>query len=210
MPLTLEKLFTPATWRFLGALHLDLPFGSIPIGARSAKDIQTATGGTCFRIGRVEVRNAFVLALKGERRLLYVRPQYPAYAKAAKRVFAARVSYDVDFDHALARSIALRAAYNYVLLLRLPPHINRAHGSYEKLRMACPAADAVAFVDRRVLDKWLGRHPALFTGRRLDISYAPHARPDLGLTIQQRGRLAYALGWDEEPNLASLAPFQPA
>jgi hypothetical protein len=207
--ISLEKLIVPGTWRYLGELHSKLPIEGIPIGGRSAKEIQTTAGGICLRIGRTHVRNAFVLALKDGRRLLYVRPQWSGYAKVAERVFCSPASFKPDFDHALAKKIAEGAGYNYVLMLRVAPRINRAHGTYEKLPSALSVTDPIAFVDRRVLDKWLGRHPTLFPGRHLKISYTPGAVPNVGFTLQQLGRLAYALGWGETPNNEPLSRFDP-
>lgn len=207
MAISLEKLILPGTYRYLGELHSRLPVKSIPIGARSAKDIQAATNGTCLRIGQTSVRNAFVLSLEDGRRVLYVRPQWRGYAKVARRVFSSPTSFEPHFDHALASKIAERASYNYVLMLRISGRINCAHGSYEKREPGSSAMEPVAFVDQRALDKWLGRHPKLFPGRRLEISYTPGAVPDGGFTLQQLGRLAFALGWDETPNAEPLVAF---
>jgi hypothetical protein len=94
--------------------------------------------------------------------------------------------------------------YKYVLLLRVPYRINRSHGSYEGgIKLAGPVG-AVAFVDRRILDKWLSRRPKLFTNRNPRAPYLADARPDGGFTLKQLGRLAFALGWGEATRPAAL------
>lgn len=76
MAVNLEKSILPGTWRYLGQIHSKLPIQGVPIAGQSAKEIQAVAGGVCLRIGRTDVRNAFVLSLDDGRRLLYVRPQW--------------------------------------------------------------------------------------------------------------------------------------
>ena len=179
----LRKEIAPAgTWRYLGFRHGHLPLGQIPIAARTAKDIQTSTGGKCLRIGKISQTNAFVLDLGKGRRLLYARPQYSGYGSAARRVFVSPPPFNVDNDHALARKIAVNAGYNYVLLLRIPPRINRSHGPFEKMQVQVSVLHSIAFVDRRVLDKWLARHPTLFPGRRPELGSLPDESRFSGFT----------------------------
>jgi hypothetical protein len=194
----------PGTWRYLGLVHGPIDIGQIPIAGRSPAHIRALVRGRCLPAAHVREQDAFLLRLSDGRRLLYVNRDFKYYRRLAQRVFADPPSFRVDYDHALAKKLARLAGYKYVLLLRIPPHINRSHGSFEgKIKVAGPAG-AVAFVDRRILDKWLSRRPRLFSGRNPLRPYIADARPDGGFTLKQLGRVAFALGWGEnwKPNPA--------
>jgi hypothetical protein len=196
MAISLRKEILPGTWRYLGLVHGPLDIGKIPIAGRSCRDIQKLVRGRCLPAGDALEDEAFVMQLKDGRRLLYVNPDFKKYRKLAEKVFADPPSFDVDYDHALAKTLA-RNRYRYVLLLRIARRVNRSHGSFEGRIEVAGRLGAVAFVDRRILDKWLSRRPRLFPGREPLRPYIPDAGPDGGFTLQQQGRLAFALGWSE-------------
>jgi hypothetical protein len=127
-----EKIILPGTWRYLGQKCPNINPSDIPIAGNSFDKIGKAIGGDCYKIGRSKVENVFVV-IKGDVRFLYVRPRYTGYRTVANKVFS-KVYWKVDFDHALSKRIALKASpeYKYVLLLRVPPRVNRQHGSLEK------------------------------------------------------------------------------
>ena len=214
MKFVLEKVLEPGTWRFWGQRCLVENPHDIPIAGDSIESIQRAINGRCYRIGRVNVKNAFLMIVANAR-LLYVRPHYRAYRKLGMRVFSP-VPWQVDFDHALSRNIALKAnpVPNYVLLLRVPPPVNRQHGLFEKLDQLPSVMPSICLADLRVWDKWLGRSPKS-RNRPPEImkGYSPLGAVlnPLGLTLKQLGQWAYAVGMgDEDMPMDNLFEFDPS
>lgn len=197
--ISLKKEILPGTWRFLGLRCPDINPSEVPIAGNIPHDIAKKIGGECYRIGRFKVENAF-LVVKDNARFLYVRPKYSGYRKVATRAFSA-VPWDVDFDHALAKRIAVKAnpSYNYVLLLRVPPSVNRQHGSCEKKDQLNNTVPPMCFADDRILDKWLGRPPLVRRRSQNIMSGYSHANATTyGLTLKQLGRWAYAIGMGDK------------
>mgnify|MGYP000498287571 CR=1 FL=1 len=167
----------------------------IPIAGNCRNIIGKAIGGVNYRIGRFKINNAF-LVIKDEARFLYVRPRYSWYRTVANSVFSS-VTWKVDFDHALAKRIALKSSpeYKYVLLLRVPPSVNRKHGSFEKKDQLNGTSPELCYADDRILDKWLGRAPkARQRGQEVMDGYSIKNITKNGLTLKQRGKCAYAIG----------------
>ncbi|MEZ8709089.1 hypothetical protein AB6H46_22550 [Vibrio alginolyticus] len=193
--INLKKIILPGTWRYLGLRCPNIPPSMTPIAGREPEEIAKALQGDLYRIGRYDIRNAFVV-VKGSARFLYVRPNYSGYRNVARKVFSG-VSWDVDYDHALSRRIANQAkpAYEYVLLLRVPPSVNRQHGHFEKKDKLTNPVPPVCFADDRVFDKWLGRPPlSRKRSPKILLGYSPKNATSYGLTLKQRGRWAYAIG----------------
>jgi hypothetical protein len=193
--ISLKKIILPGTWRHLGQRCPDISPSSVPIAGREPREIAKILDGELYQIGRHLIKNAFIVK-KGSARFLYVRPNYSGYRNVARKVFST-VPWNVDYDHALSRRIAneVKTAYEYVLLLRVPPSVNRQHGHFEKKDNLGSQNPSICFADDRVFDKWLGRPPlarkriaAVMTG------YSPKNKTSKGLTLKQKGRWAYAIG----------------
>ena len=198
LTLDLQKTIEPGTWRYLALRCPALFPQQIPIAGASIKAIENCIKGDCYRIGHINPRNAF-LVIKENARLLYVSPNYNNYRYAAQKVFP-KTQWAVDFDHALARNICRKASpqFEYILMLRVPPIVNRQHGQLEKLHQLKGARPDVCFADDRILDKWLGRPPRS-RSRSLAVmaGYSYTNLTKFGLTLKQLGIFAYAIGVDD-------------
>ena len=151
-----------------------------------------------------------MIELEGPRCLLYVRPDYSNYRTIGLRLFSAEPDFTVDFDHALAKNLALGSHFKYVLMLRVARHVNRGHGFFEKGAIEVSPTQGVAYVDLRIFDKWVGRPPKLMPGRNLKPGYTSEQSDVPSGTLAQRGRLSFALGWSEVMLLKpKLIPFVP-
>ncbi len=202
-----EKVIPPGTWRYLGQRCPNISPSSIPIAGAAISAISNQIDGEYYKIGRFRVTNTF-LVIKDRARFLYVRPTYKGYLNAAKRVFPS-VTWDADFDHSLSKRIAACANYSYVLLLRVPPGVNRQHGVLEKKDQLKGKVPDVCFADDRILDKWLGRPPKS-RNRPASVlnGYSFSNITSFGLTLKQRGKWAYAIGIaDEDLSMDGLEKF---
>lgn len=196
--INLTKKIEPGTWRHLGLRCPSIAPEKAPIAGDSINAICDSLQGIPYRIGRINPHRAFVV-IKETARFLYVNPNYKNYRYAASKVFPG-IAWSADFDHALAKNICQKTSppYQYTLMLRVPPSVNRQHGSLEKKNKLHGTRPTICFADDRILDKWLGRplqsrqnNPAIRSG----YSYNnPTAR---GLTLKQRGIWAYAIGIDD-------------
>lgn len=207
MHFDLQKTFERGTWRWIGQRVRGVSSSGIPIGASDIRSIIRHTGGKAFRVGRIKTTNAVVIE-RPPFRLLYVRPQYAGYRYAATRVFPS-TRWKIDFDHALGRRIAIELGYSYVLLIRIPPGINRAHGRYERpVPMPGYNLKKLCFADRRILDKWIGRSPNLMGDALRLRPYRPSGNAALGLSLKQSGKWGFAMGVEEDPlPIGCLAPL---
>lgn len=192
-----EKKIEPGSFRWIGQRVSGLSTLDVPIGARDAPAIIRHCGGTAYRIGKIAPSNAFVID-RDPLRLLYVRPGYAGYRRAASKVFTAP-RWQVDYDHALGRRSALELGFGFVLLIRLTPHANRSHGRFEKaVPLVGPNFHELCFADRRIVDKWLGRparrmnrDPSELAPLRLGIA------EEFGLTLKQAGVWGFAMGVED-------------
>lgn len=209
-PLNLNKIILPGTYRYLGQRVAGIFPRDIPIGLSSIRSTVRSFGGVAYRIGRINPVNAFVLE-RPPLRLLYVRPNYSGYRYAGKKVFPT-VPWTADFDHALARNLAIQLGFTYVLLLRVPPSVNRSHGTYERGRPLTPAGLNLAkfcFADRRILDKWLARKPLARRHRSEIQPYSLSSDAEFGLTLKQAGQWAFAMGVDDQTQpCVALSPLR--
>jgi hypothetical protein len=210
--LNLTKKIEPGSWRYLGLRCPSIPPGEVPIAGASIEAIKDCLKGDCYRIGRINPRNAFVV-VKESARFLYVRPTYTNYRYVALKVFP-KTQWDVDFDHALGMNICRRTTppFQYILMLRVPPSVNRRHGQLEKLNQLQGVRPDVCFADDRILDKWLGRSPWSRTrSSAVMAGYSYANRTDLGLTLKQRGVWAYAIGIDDNDlSMSGLSMLSPS
>jgi len=194
-----EKSIEPGSFRWIGQRVAALSTLDVPIGARDADAILRHCGGKAYRIGRISPNNAFVID-RDPLRLLYVRPGYTGYRRAAGKVFTAP-RRKVDYDHALGRQSALALGFGFVLLIRLTPLANRSHGSFEKAApLAGPNMDPLCFADRRIVDKWLGRPPHRMNRDPAQLApFQPGIREQFGLTLKQAGVWGFAMGVEDGP-----------
>lgn len=196
--LNLTKTIERGTYRFIGQRVSGLSVSDVPIGAINIKAIVHHTGGTPYRIGRINPTNAFVLG-HPPLRLLYVRPAYSGYRNAAKKVFS-NTPWAVDFDHALGRKMAQQLGFNYVLLIRIPPGTNRAHGRFERAAQHVGLhLHKLCFADPRIFDKWLGRPPGHWRDPEGVQPYRLDNKALLGLTLKQAGQWGFAMGVEDNP-----------
>lgn len=198
MPVSLKKRIPLGSWRSIGLRVQGLTTVDIPIGGSSIRTVTSHCEGTAYRIGRIDPRNAFVID-RSPLRLLYVRPDYRGYRHAASKVFL-QTPWQVDFDHALGRQMALQLGFSYVLLIRTVPSVNRAHGSHEKPpRDGTFTLHKICFADRRIVDKWLGRRPRKEGARSAPMRYEVGGRQVFGLSLKQAGFWGYAMGVEDAP-----------
>ncbi|CAM8645325.1 hypothetical protein MCEMSHM24_03592 [Comamonadaceae bacterium] len=126
---------------------------------------------------------------------MYVRPQYSGYRESAKRVFLA-ASFKCDFDHVLAKSIAVKLGYSYVLLARIDAAANRSHGSFEK-KVLSKISPPLCFFDQRIKVKTYGKNSA-YAARFAKLT--PYSATNLAhgaMTLKQSGEWAYGLGVED-------------
>lgn len=198
MSFDLTKRIERGTWRWIGERVHGLSTLDVPIGGSSLRAILRHTGGTPHRIGRINPMNAFVID-RPPLRLLYVRPRYGGYRYAAGKVFRQK-DWKVDYDHALGRAIAESLGFCYVLLIRIPPNVNRGHGRFERPRpVTGPSLQKLCFADSRILDKWIGRPPNRMGDPERLRPYVARRHPALGLTLKQAGKWGYAMGVEDDP-----------
>jgi hypothetical protein len=177
----------------LGLRTAQLPIKELPIAARSLADLRRLSNVEIYRIGRFYPANAIVIKWNGHW-LLYVRPTYGGYRSVARRFFQ-DVPWKVDFDHSLGSCIAASHSVSYILLVRLPPKVNRSHGRHERTTVTRPMSNSgLYFADQRILSKIVGR-PSGRSGRTGHLrAYDPWNPSSLGFTLKQRGQWAHALG----------------
>lgn len=192
--INLKKIIHEGTWRYIGQRVQGIALSDIPVGGVSIERIHSHTGGDCLQVGSVNRRNAFVIE-RDPFRLLYVRPDYKSYRKAAEKVFA-KCNWDIDYDHALGKNIAKELGYSYVLLLRIVPGVNRAHGRYERSTAISGPHPSLCFADNRIRDKWIGRKPTFMTNSH-PAPYTPNKLSDYGLTLKQSGKWGFAMGVED-------------
>lgn len=193
---SLTKVILPSTYRYLGNRAANLPFDQLPIAARNLADLRLLPNATTYRFCGIHPSNTVVLEWNGHW-LLYVRPSYRGYRTVAHRFFQ-RVPWKVDFDHTLGKKIAACHNVDYVLLVRLPPKVNRSHGRHEQQTVVQHGSNSgLYFADQRILSKIVGQ-PSWRAGRTGSLrSYNPMTPASMGLTLKQRGQLAHALGIED-------------
>lgn len=196
----LIKRISPGTYRYLGLKAAHLPFEQLPVAAKSFSDLRSLPNVQMHKIGRFNPKNAIVMKWNGHW-LLYVRPNYGGYRSVALRFFE-NVPWKVDFDHSLGRSIAASLGVSYVLLIRLPPKVNRSHGRHERETVSRPTSNSgLYFADQRILSKIVGQ-PASRLKRTGHLRpFDPSKPSSSGLTLKQRGQWAHALGIEDHARL---------
>lgn len=190
MTVELTKAIEPGSLREKGQRAAGVSTLDIPVAGRDLATILGHVGGTAYRIGRIDPRNAFVID-RDPLRLLYVRPGYRGCRSTAARVFAS-TSRQVDVDHALGGAIAGALGLGYCLMIRVPSTVNRSHGCFEHPRAAQGSVrDGLCFVDQRIFDKWLDRYArARWTVTPGSYTYVLDTCKAFGLTLKQTGTWA--------------------
>lgn len=203
--LSILKAIGPGTWRHLGLRVQGTTLLDIPIAGATLDKIHTHAGGSLFSVGRVKVQNAFVIE-RPPFRLLYVRPDYKGYRRVAGKVFA-NCQWAVDYDHTLGKKMASALGCAYVLMIRAIPSVNRGHGRFEHVSNMVPGSPDLCFVSSRIANKFIGRAATHMTGAD-NGPYDPGKRASLGWTLQQQGKWAHAIGfedaWHPNPNLVLI------
>tara|TARA_R110002020_G_C16315967_1_gene774283 strand:+ start:4080 stop:4712 length:633 start_codon:yes stop_codon:yes gene_type:complete len=195
----LTKHFVPGQLKYLGQRMLRWGPEAIPVAARSAEDLEDHYGGHCHRLGRIHLRNVIVVEVDPIR-LIYVRPLFRRYRSAALRLFSPTTT-EIAIDHVLGRTMAHAWGYDYVLLQRINPTTNAAHGRFETTPDPLAFYPRLCFWDPRLKNKPLHRGPSHWGVEPL--VYDPNVRFDVGLALNQLGRLGWALGVEDafEPHL---------
>jgi len=195
----LKKHIEPGSLRDIGSRPAGLAPCYLPIAGRSREAILSAMHCKGFTIGKFLADNAFVVRENESIYYLFVRPNYGGYRCVAKRRFGS-LSSSHDVDHMLAKNLAIRFGYSYVLVALVSSRINRLHGFYEKYYRPPETIEdmpEVCFADARIFDKALGRNSKI---RRPSINlrqgYDPQGRIDFGLTLKQRGIWNLTFGFD--------------
>lgn len=208
MTVDLHKPFAPGSLRALGSYPFGLAAHELPIAGVSRAALVLAMRGRAYRISRISPRNAFVVYSRLVP-YVYVRPSYGGYRAIARLRFHG-VSPTHHVDHVLARSLAKRLGYEYVLLALVPGRANTLHGGYEKHLARTNSVPPICVADQRIVDKVLGRYPESRRDRGfLRRGYAAGSGSDLGLTVQQRGIWNCALGFDRYPPPNFLGRLRP-
>jgi hypothetical protein len=201
MKFDLTKVIVKGTYRSIGLIIAGTDATKIPIAGMTREAIADALNGTIQAVGKRSLENIFVVVAP-PLKLVFVRPQYSRYRKAAEGIFG-NVAWAVDYDHVLARSAARKLQYRFVLLVRVTSRVNRSHGRFESAVVQSTNKPDVAFASMRILDKCLGRSAlARMRGdpsRRLP--YDPNAPADCGLTLKQLGQLGHSLGVEDHASV---------
>lgn len=196
----LTKNIHPDSLRGIGLRPSGLRPHEIVVGGLSISAIRAATNGVAYKIGRIDVRNAFILDVCGCH-FLYVRPSYSRYRKLARSRFSI-ISPMRDVDHVLARTLAGKMNMNYVLIALVQKSANRSHGSYEKIGIKKSDAvylSKVIYADNRIFHKVLSRPPAARQSiAELKIGFDRSVTVNCGLTLKQKGEWNIALGFDKD------------
>jgi hypothetical protein len=196
MLISLVKKIERGSWRLIGQRVQGISTLDVPIGG-CFRAIIRQCGGTPYQIGCIDPKKAFVID-RDPLRLLYVRPDYRGYRYAARKVFPL-TPWKIDYDHALGRQIALKLGFQYVLIIRITPTSNRAHGRFERPELIKGInLEKLCFADRRIVDKWLGRRPTSRGAPRSLELYKLGMKEAFNLTLKQTGFWGYALGVQDD------------
>lgn len=196
--LNLTKIIAEDSLRGIGENYNGLTPQQTVIGGNNIFDISDAMHMKCYRIGRVSIKNAFVLYDGSDIFYVYVNPNYTGYRKLFLR-FIEKIPEDYHIDHILAKNLAGYYIYNYVLVCMLPGIVNREHGSIEKKKMQMDSTTIVpslCCMDNRIFHKVLSRKStARQTWEDIQEGYSPKATPNFGLTLKQKGLWNSAFGF---------------
>ncbi|CAM4391935.1 hypothetical protein [Flavobacterium terrigena] len=128
-----EKLIAEDSLRGIGKIYSSRTPQQTVIGGNNIFEISNAMHFKSYKIGRVNIKNAFVLYDEKDIFYIYVNPNYKDYRKLFLR-FIDKIPEDYHIDHILAKNLAGHYIYNYVLVCMLPGVVNREHGRIEKKR----------------------------------------------------------------------------
>jgi hypothetical protein len=140
-------------------------------------------------IGRISLAKAFQVP-HSKFKLVYVTPSYDNYRYATKKVFS-HIPRGFDVDHLLARKLALRSGFQYVLVGRVRACANRAHGYSERPKGGKTIAlIPTCHADERIALKAIGKPPVSY------LKYKPTNTVVQITSDLERGAWAFALGVD--------------
>jgi hypothetical protein len=158
--------------------------------------------GELFRVGKIPAHKAFVV-VRGDLRLLYVSPRYRNYRYAAKKVFD-KADKRFDIDHLLGSELTKTYGFQYTLLVRIDPAINRSHGWLERPRpLSGLNLSKFCYTDERVFGKITGVPSSRLPRQARGGGYLivpPHAR---SLSTDDAAKVRYALGMGGKPVMPS-------
>ena len=195
----LKKIIEPGSLRDIGSRPSGLTPHYLPIAGKSHEAILSAMGCEGFAISRISTKNAFVVRVGESTYYLFVRPMDTRYRCVADLRFGG-IPPQHDVDHILARNLAVKLGYSYVLVALVPSRVNSLHGFYErfhKLLGTTGDVPEVGFADVRIFDKALGRNSKIRRpSMNLRQGYDPLDRINFGLTLKQQGIWNLAFGFD--------------
>lgn len=210
MTINLIKDILPGSLRSIGQTRLGLDPHEIVTAGLRYRDIVNKTGGTAYKIERINSRIAFCIVVNGAY-YLYVHWQYPSYRKLFKRFFG-YLPEDHDVDHVMARNLARSLSVPFLLLAAVPKRANRSHGAFERHGLAPSNGIYLGKtypLDERMFHKVMGRR-VYQRQRKKDLGkgYVKGVANSFGLTLKQRGiwNLAFStfLPFGTPPNNAKL------
>ncbi|WP_159759800.1 hypothetical protein [Sphingomonas sp. 8AM] len=173
-----------------------LSIGEIPIAGSKRPSFRMNLDGKTYRVGRIWANRAFVV-VRGNLRLLYVSTNYLNYAAVARRVFGdPRGKY--EYDHALGRKIAESFGFQYILILRSTPAINRSHGFSERFHDSYRITiNKFCYIDDRILKKMLGTAASQLSAPLRTSPFRHRASHRRRLSIAETRLARHALGMDD-------------
>lgn len=159
--------------RWIGKQYLGLSPRELPIATQNISELEKSIGGESYGLGRYKPSNAILLKVN-ELYYAYVNPKYSGYRGFFKS-FIKQIPNGHDVDHVLARNIAKKLNYSYVLICAIPGKVNKVF-------------NGVCFSDERIYNKVLSRSPLVRSNKQLLLrGFSTKAKPQYGLTLSQRG-----------------------
>ncbi|SFD61922.1 hypothetical protein [Flavobacterium phragmitis] len=190
LKLSVEKIITNDSLRGLGQNFNGKNPQETAIAGNDIFEIKQAMNLTAYKIGKININNAFLLSDKKDIFYLYVNAKYRNYRKLFLR-FINEIPTNYHVDHILARTQASHYNYKYVLICMLPKIINIKHGRIEKIKMSLENLNnlpSICFMDDRIYNKILLRSPtARQNFEQIKSGFFPTSSPKYGLTLKQKG-----------------------
>lgn len=200
LEINLEKIIEPGSLRWLGQNYNSLSPQQTVIAGKSIKAIADALGYTCYQIGRINIKNAFVAYNSKDIFYIYVSPTYTNYRNIFKRIING-IDDRHHIDHVLAKNLAVHLQYRYVMICMVQDKVNIKHGRFEKIKQRLDTASEVpdvCYADDRIFDKIMSRNPmARRTLEDIITGYKYDSSPTSGLTLKQAGIWNSAFGFDK-------------
>ncbi|MTH14150.1 hypothetical protein [Flavobacterium sp. LC2016-01] len=185
-----KKIITEDSLRGIGQNFNGKSPQETVIAGKDICEIESAMNLAAYKIGRINIDNAFLLSDKKDIFYLYVNIKYQNYRKLFLK-FINEIPKHYHVDHILARTLAKHYLYKYLLICMLPGIVNKKHGRIEKIKMSLEISSnlpSVCFMDDRIYNKILSRNPT--TRQKIEeikSGFSPKSSPKYGLTLKQKG-----------------------